>query len=74
MPFNLGPGEIILMVIIALMIAVPVWLLISLGKASARGSHSTSADSRVVLADRLARGEISQADFDTAMRALGFID
>ncbi len=31
-------------------------------------------DPRVTLADRLAKGEITREDFDTAMRALGFTE
>ena len=35
---------------------------------------SSSPNPRAILADRLARGEITREEFDTAMRALGYGD
>ncbi len=75
MPFHVGPGEIIVVLLIAAMIAVPILLAVLLVRAVAgRGQVSQSPDPRTVLADRLARGQITQAEFETAMRALGLVD
>ncbi len=73
MPFNVGPAELVIVVLIAAMIALPIVIIVLL----ARGAFRTPAgpmapDPRVVLAERLARREITQDEFDTAMRALGF--
>ena len=35
-------------------------------------SQPAAQDPRAILAERLAKGEISQDEFDTAMRALGY--
>jgi uncharacterized membrane protein len=74
MPFNVGPAELILLLLIAAMIALPVLLVVVLARAAGRSSQPASPDPRAVLAVRLARGEISRAEFDTAMRALGLSD
>ena len=75
MPFNVGPAELVIVLIIAAIIAIPVLLVIWLaGAARSRADQPSSPDPRAVLADRLARGDITRAEFDTAMRALGFTD
>ncbi len=74
MPFDIAPAELlVVMITAAMLIAVPV-LVILAAKAILRPSQPTTPDPRAVLADRLARGEISRDEFDTAMRALGFSD
>ena len=71
MPFNAGPGELIIILVVALLtIALPVavvWLLVQSARRPVR-------DPRATLADRLARGEITRDEFDTAMRALGYAE
>jgi uncharacterized membrane protein len=75
MPFNNGPGEIIIVLLIAAMVAVPILLVVLLFRAVAgRGQVAPSLGPRSVLADRLARGEITQEEFDTATHALGLVD
>jgi uncharacterized membrane protein len=75
MPFNIGPGEIMILMATAAMVAVPILLVVLLVRALAgRGRAEPGADPRIVLADRLARGQITQAEFDTAMHALGLVD
>ena len=69
MPFSVGDVSIILWMI-AIYLVVPVtilWLII-------RAIRTRRPDPRTILADRLARHEISQSDFETAMRALGLPD
>jgi uncharacterized membrane protein len=84
MPFNVGPGELIIMLIITAIVFVPIVALLLVLRADRStpvesvalaqdASRAASPDPRAVLADRLARGEISRDDFDTAMRALGYV-
>jgi uncharacterized membrane protein len=80
MPFinGIGPGEIIILFIIAAMIGVPILVLVLVVRGSRpvspqAGPSWGTADPRAVLAERLARGEITREEFDTAMRALGYL-
>ena len=66
--FSIGPTELILVLVIALMVFVIVVAALKL----VAGPRPAPPDARAVLADRLARGEISQDEFDAAMRALGY--
>jgi uncharacterized membrane protein len=69
MPLALGPAELIMMLVVAFMtLALPVAVVLLLIRAGKR----SNADPRATLADRLARGEITRDEFDTAMRALGY--
>jgi uncharacterized membrane protein len=75
MPYTIGPAELVIVLLVAAMIAVPVVLVMLLARTvAARPSAPTGTDPRAILADRLARGAISRAEFDAAMRALGFTD
>lgn len=75
MPFGIGPGEIVIVLSIAAIVAAPILLLVFLARGSARPAPSAPGpDPRAVLADRLARGQITHADFETAMRALGLVE
>jgi hypothetical protein len=64
MPLGLTPAHFLLIMMVA---AVPIALLALLVLAA----RSRPPDPRVVLAGRLARGEITREEFDTAMSALG---
>jgi uncharacterized membrane protein len=69
MPFNAGPAELIMILVVAFMtLALPVAVVLLLIRAGKR----SDPDPRVTLADRLAKGEITREEFDTAMRALGY--
>jgi uncharacterized membrane protein len=73
MPFNIGPGELVVFILLAVPLAVPL-VVIYLAVHWARTREQASpADPRAVLATRLAKGEITPQEFDTAMRALGFV-
>ena len=78
MPFNIGPGELLVVLIIALVFVLPVFLLFRAGQLSAGTAAAPTTwgapaeDPRATLADRLAKGEITREEFDTAMRALGY--
>jgi uncharacterized membrane protein len=75
MPFTIGPAEVIVVLVEAALIALPVVLLIVVVRAVAsRTTARSTPDPRAVLAERLARGEITRAEFDTAMRALGLVE
>ena len=70
MPFSGAEAIIPMLWMIALYIVIPVaiiWVLV-------RAIRSRHPDPRTILADRLARHEITQAEFETAMRALGLPD
>ncbi len=68
MPFDVGVGEQIMVLVVAIMtVALPVAIILLVVQAARR----PPADPRAVLADRLARGEITRDEFDTATRALG---
>ena len=66
MPFDIGPSAISI-VLVAFAI---VWILFRLNAAQNKARRSPS-DPRAVLDARLARGEITRDEYDTAMRALG---
>jgi uncharacterized membrane protein len=66
--FDMGVGELLVwFVSVAALIAIPV-AVIALG---IRIGLAGRDDPRRRLRDRLARGEITQAEFETAIRALG---
>ncbi len=69
--FNIGPTELLIVVVIAVLV---VGIAIAFLKVLAGQSRpaTPAPDPRSVLADRLARGEITREEFDTAMRALGY--
>jgi uncharacterized membrane protein len=86
MPFSIGPGELMLLMIIFAMFCVPVLILVLVVR-SMRGDPPApvpwtaagavpppGSDPRALLAERLARGEITRDQFDTAMSALGLGD
>ena len=68
MPFNIGPGELVIVLIIALIVLVPVFLILAALR-FARTSQSGSA--RRILDERLARGEITLEEHEAARRAIG---
>jgi uncharacterized membrane protein len=68
MPFNVGPGELVIALVTALIVLVPV-LLILVAVRFARTSPSGSA--RRILDERLAPGEITLEQHQTARRAIG---
>jgi uncharacterized membrane protein len=73
MPFGVGGLEFVVLLLAVALFAVPIILALLLARAATgRSSAPRSPDPRAVLADRLARHEITQAEFDTAMRALGY--
>ncbi|HEY4189388.1 MAG TPA: hypothetical protein VGM28_03125 [Candidatus Limnocylindrales bacterium] len=84
--FNVGPGEIIILAILALMMGLPVLVLVIVVRSMRRGppepvpwapsagSPMSALDARTVLAERLARADITEDEFHTAMRALGIAD
>jgi uncharacterized membrane protein len=75
MPFTIGPAELIVVLIVAVLIAVPMLPVVVIAQAVASGSAARLApEPRAVLAARLARGEISRAELDTAMRALSPVE
>jgi uncharacterized membrane protein len=67
MPFDIGPSAISI-VLVAFAI---LWILYRLNGAQNKARRPPS-DPRAVLNARLARGEITRDEYDTAMRALGF--
>ncbi len=86
MPFNIGPGELIILLIIFAMMALPLVVLVLVVRAMRSGPPATvpwapiatpassTLDAQTLLAERLARGEITHDEHDTAMRALGMSD
>ncbi len=68
MPFSIGPGELIIVLIIALIVLVPIFLILAAIR-FARTSQSGSA--RRILDERLARGEITLDEYQAARRAMG---
>jgi uncharacterized membrane protein len=71
---SFGPAELVIVLLLAGIIAAPLAALVLVARWAARPTQPAGPDPRAVLAHRLARGEISRAEFDTAMRALGFVD
>ena len=69
--FNVEPTELAIVLVMALVV---VGVAVAVLKLLAGPSRSATRppDPRSVLADRLARGEITKDEFDTAMRALGY--
>ena len=67
MPFTIGPGEILMVLFIAALYAVPVFLVYALF----RFAQGRRQDPRRILDQRLAKGEISIAEREAALQALG---
>jgi uncharacterized membrane protein len=72
MPFNIGPGELVILVIIATQLAIPVLVVVLLVRWARDRGRNSVPDPRAVLAERLAQGEITEEQFRTAMEALGY--
>jgi uncharacterized membrane protein len=73
MPFGVGAAEFIVLLLAVVFFAVPIVLFLLIARAAGnRSAARRSQDPRAVLAERLARHEITQAEFETAMRALGY--
>ena len=71
MPLDIGVGELLMVAVVGVMtVALPIAVIVLLVQAGRR----PATDPRATLADRLAKGEISREEFDTAMRALGLSD
>jgi len=66
--FTIGATELIIVLVIALIVFAIVVGALKL----VAGQRPQPPDPRTVLADRLARGEITKDEFDAAMRALGY--
>jgi uncharacterized membrane protein len=69
--FNVGPTELGIVLVIALIVIGLAFAGLKLLSGPSR-PVTPSPDPRALLADRLARGEITRDEFDTAMRALGY--
>ena len=68
MPFSVGLGEQLMVLVVAVMtLALPIAIVVLLVRVARR----PAPDPRAGLAERLTRGEITREEFDTAMRALG---
>ena len=77
MPYSVGPGEILVVLAVTALWAVPIAVVVLVVRSLRKGSVGTagaSSDPRAVLAQRLAAGQISRDEFDSAMRALGHAD
>ena len=78
MTMNVGPLEFLAIAAILGLLAIPVALVAALVVMVLRRGQPTAPppdpkdDPRVVLAGRLARGEITPDDYESAMRALGY--
>jgi uncharacterized membrane protein len=74
MPFNIGPGEIIIvLILVGFWIGLPLLAIYLLRQHLRAREAGRQPDPRAVLAQRLALGQITPAEFETAMRALGFV-
>lgn len=69
MTVDTGPIELIAILAIVALIAIPVLLLLALLRYLSRPA---APDPAVILNGRLARGEITPDEFETAMTALGY--
>ena len=68
MPFSMGLGEQLVVLVVGVMtLALPIAIVVLLVRVARR----PAPDPRALLAERLARGEITRDEFDAAMRALG---
>jgi uncharacterized membrane protein len=68
MPIGLTPLHLLLVLVIAAIWVVPIVVIVL---AVARVRRPGPPDPRAILAERLARGEITREQFDAAMQALG---
>ena len=68
MPFGIGPGELVIVVVIALIIMAPILVVVALLRRSGNGLGS---DPLRLLDERLARGEISREEYLEVRRILG---
>lgn len=64
-------GGIVCIVIIAVIIAVTVWLIVKLVQKYNQGSFSSNGTLRI-LEERYVRGEIDELEFETKKKVLGF--
>jgi len=65
---GLSPVHLFLMLVVAAQVAIPILIVVLIVRYFVGRSRP---DPRAILADRLARGEITREQFDTAMQALG---
>jgi uncharacterized membrane protein len=68
---GVSPFDLLFTILIVAVYAVPVLIVLLLVRVLRAARRP---DPRAVLAERLARHEITQQEFDTAMRALGLPD
>jgi uncharacterized membrane protein len=68
LPLGLSAAHLVLILVVVLITAIPVAVIVVLVRLAAR---RVPPDPSAILARRLALGEITREDFDTAMRALG---
>ena len=68
MPVGLTPIHLILIVVIALIVLAPIFLIVALLR---RSGHGPGSDPLRILDQRLARGEITREEYLEIRRALG---
>ena len=68
MPFDIGPGEILIVAMIALIVMAPILVIVALLRRSGNGLGS---DALRILDERLARGEITRDEYLETRRAIG---
>jgi uncharacterized membrane protein len=68
MPFGIGPGEMVIVMVIALLTMAPILVVVALLRRSGNGLGS---DPLRLLDERLARGEISREEYLEVRRILG---
>jgi uncharacterized membrane protein len=75
MPFfnGIGPAELVIIGILGLPLVLLAVVALAIMRRD-RGAWVPPDDPRAVLAERLARNEITPEEFDVAMRALGYGD
>ena len=66
--FGFQPVHLVFILVILAEFAIPILVIVLIVRYVMRRNRP---DPRVILAERLARGEISREQFDTAMQALG---
>ena len=70
MPLTGSDGFVVMVTWLAFYVVLPASIVIAL----IRAIRNRRPDPRTILAERLARHEITQDEFETAMRALGLPD